>query len=181
MVSVAETVADGRPCVSQWVRMGDRLFTYKEYEIGLQRFKSIKVITLNSEFKVSSVLQAEEAQYLHMKNSWLLKRILEERFDDAMHIVSRSKREQGEMDLPIHADLLTKDLRSDTEMSRGELSRKVQVARDLSQPHSEAQFLLQSRRVNQLIMLLLPILGFLFGLNFQRVYPIRRSFLIVSP
>ncbi|MBM4251150.1 MAG: LPS export ABC transporter permease LptG [Deltaproteobacteria bacterium] len=109
----------------KWVRSGNRLFNFQEYDPIRQTLNRIQVVQLQKNFRPESSIHADVAEYQTVSNSWVIE-----------GIKSIDFRRNGEVDrvhfdgaavmaLPIDPSKLKKDRRKPNEMSFVELRELV--------------------------------------------------------
>ena len=157
---------------SQWIKVGSRIFTYRDYDAVRRYFERPKVIEVSDDFKIQSILEAESALYLPVTDQWLFSQVVTETFDQNRTIISRYETATKTLGLPIKTQYLQTEARKPVEMTARELVEKISYMESTGQNVVQLRFYQQTRYVFRLAILLLGLAGLLFGYRFGRIFPI---------
>ncbi len=111
---------------ARWARDGDRLVSFKDYDPMSRVMTEVRIIKVASNFKPLESVDASLAKYRPITGEWELQGIKVTEFSPSGDVSGFKRLDSKIYNLPLEPKSLKKDFRQLSEMSRNELSERIQ-------------------------------------------------------
>lgn len=106
---------------ARWIRGGDLLYNFKDYDPMSKRMIGVKVLLVGNSFRPKRIVEGKEALYRNGQNDWALKDVRILYFWPSGTVSYSEKRDEYILSIPVKPEKLKKERRLPNELSVQEL------------------------------------------------------------
>ncbi|MCB9229590.1 MAG: LptF/LptG family permease [Deltaproteobacteria bacterium] len=163
---------------AHWVRDGDKIFHFQEYDHSLMALSGIRLLSIREPFLPGQSLHAKSARWLGEQKLWRMEGARRLWFDAEGQLIRTDPIGSLEMELPVAPEKLNADRRLPDEMSLAELGERIRHGASLGADVLDLRIAWHVKLAYPLASLLISLIGLSFGYRSERKTEAVRSILL---
>ena len=163
---------------AHWVRSGDKIFHFRDYDHHLKTLSDIRLVSVGESFLPSNALHAMSARWIAARDMWQLKKVRQVSFNAGGELIDIESSSDLMEALPVRPEKLSADRRLPDEMSLSELGDRISHGARLGANVLELRIAWHVKLAYPLAAFLISLIGITFGYRSERTTETVKSILL---
>ena len=163
---------------AHWVRSGNQIFHFRDYDHHLQTLSGIRLVTAREPFLPGEAIHAKKAVWLDKEEIWELRNVRMIRLQDQGTLKGTDMLDTLKVSLPVKPEKLSAERRLPDEMSLWELGDRINSGAKVGADVLDLKIAWHVKLAYPLAAFLISLIGIKFGYRSERTTETVKSILL---